>query len=475
MGHRYKESMVMRKFVCAFLAAVGSVAFAQAPFTIVKPAEGAKVRETVPITLPKNSVPPGSFIGVTLDGKFLEATVPVLDSSKKHLVYWLNTKRLKVPDGWHTIGVSLFAPGAGRPQIADKSEVKIHVGNHAGINVPANGALIRYKFYPGLRASYSVTIGQDQSTLSEAQNKLGGRAAELPIGTEHSRVLFAVDDVRNGLGLVRSQMLPYAGKDYTVITLEGDEQPTMHMMDEFAPVYRLLKPNGTEVYADIPNYWGFQGTGTGDVEHDLYETIPLPILPTERLQVGDSWQASIALPGGTLMDVIKSGKSIERIPARGTFEAVEWEQGEPCAKLRYELEYGMKDKDSQDLTVAGREFKQNDRFRFQENAWVSFRTGKMVRSDILIEADQKVNTGGGGGGAMGGGNEPQPQPAGGPGGRGRMRVGGGDTNINLQTPMKGGAGRGGQRGSAPAGGQGGSGGGDTFVRVKMYLNIVLEK
>jgi hypothetical protein len=270
-------------------------------------------------------------------------------------------------------------------------------------------------------------------------------------------------------------MLPYAGKDYTVITLEGDEQPTMHMMDEFAPVYRLLKPNGTEVYADIPNYWGFQGTGTGDVEHDLYETIPLPILPTERLQVGDSWQASIALPGGTLMDVIKSGKSIERIPARGTFEAVEWEQGEPCAKLRYELEYGMKDKDSQDLTVAGREFKQNDRFRFQENAWVSFRTGKMVRSDILIEADQKVNTGGGGGGAMGGGNEPQPQPAGGPGGRGRMRVGGGDTNINLQTPMKGGAGRGGQRGPAPAGGQGGSGGGDTFVRVKMYLNMVLEK
>ena len=135
----------------------------------------------------------------------------------------------------------------------------------------------------------------------------------------------------------------------------------------------------------------------------------------------------------------------------------------------------MKDKDSQDLTVAGREFKQNDRFRFQENAWISFRTGKMVRSDILIEADQKVNTGGGGGGAMGGGNEPQPQPAGGPRGRGRMRVGGGGTDINLQTPMKGGAGRGGQRGPAPAGGQGGSGGGDTFVRVKMYLNMVLEK
>ncbi|MGI8922936.1 MAG: hypothetical protein ACR2HJ_02675 [Fimbriimonadales bacterium] len=461
----------MRNLFCAVLAVAGSAALAQAPFTIVKPLDGAKVRETVPITLPKNSVPAGSFIGVTLDGKFLEATVPVPNAKNTYLIYWLNTKKHKIADGWHTVGVSLFANTGGRPQISDKSEIKVHVGNNAGIAIPANGSLIRYKFYPGMRSVYTVKIGEEVSTLTEAQNKLGGRAAQLPLGSESMRMLFAVDDVRGGYGLVRSQILPYKGKDYVVATVSGDEKPTVHKSDEFAPIYRILRTTGAELYGDIPNYWGFEGTGTDNVEMDLFAFIPLPILPTERLQVGDSWQASIAMGGGTIPEVRNTGKSIEKIPARGTFEAVEWERGEPCAKLRYELEFGQKDKDSKDLSLAGREFKQNDKLRFQQLAWISYRTGKLVRSDMIVEADTKVGQGDSGMGGGGGGNTggPQPMDMGGRGGRG----GRGGMSINYQIPM----GKGGGQtapGGKPGGGQQGGGGG-TFVRMKFYLNMVLEK
>jgi len=459
----------MRNLFSAVLAIAGSAALAQAPFTIVKPLDGAKVRETVPITLPKSSVPPGSFIGITLDGKFLEATVPVPNAKKTHLVYWLNTKKHRIADGWHTVGVSLFANTGGRPLIADKSEIKIHVGNHAGIDIPANGSLIRYKFYPGMRSVYTVTIGEEVSTLTEAQNKLGGRAAQLPIGSERLRMLFAVDDVRGPYGLVRSQILPYKGKDYVVATVSGDEKPTVHRSDEFAPIYRILRTTGAEVYGDVPNYWGFQGTGTEDIEEDLIASIPLPILPTERLQIGDSWQASVAVGGGEISQLKQTGKTVEKLPARGTFESVEWERGEPCAKLRYELEYGLSDKESKELSLAGREFKQNDKFRYQQLAWISYRTGKLVRSDMIIEADTKVDQGDGGRGGDGGGNTGGPQPMGKGGGGGR-----GGTSINYQIPMgKGGGGQaapGGQRG-----GQQGQGGGGAFVRMKVYVNMVLEK
>ena len=456
-----------------------AAAFAQAPFTIVKPADGAKVRETVPITMPRNSVPDGSFIGITIDGKFLEAVVPQPNANGTHLVYWLDTKKMGIADGWHQMGVTLFSSVNGRHQAVDQSEVRVHVGNHAGINIPANGLPIRYKFNKGSQWIYNVTVGMDLSTLNEAQNRMGGRAAQLPFSSENWRFLFAVDDVRNGLGLIRSQFLPYKGKDYVVITTSDDGQPEQHFQKDFAPLYRLLRPTGAEVYADIPNYFEIAGTGTGDLTTSLVGFMALPILPSERLQIGDSWQAAIDMMVSSIGQVRSRGTAASRIPARGTFEAVEWEKGEPCAKLRYELEQAVGNRTSRELEMAGREFKDNDRLRIEQQVWVSIRSGKLVRCDMVIEADTKVanpNSGGGGnnmGGSrggpapMGGGGEPSPAGMGGRGGR-----------FNIQEPMGMGSRGGGGRGFGPQGGgnQGNQGGGgsDVFVRQKMYLKMVLE-
>lgn len=471
----------MKSSFAAFIAMAATAAFAQAPFTIVKPGDGAKVRETVPITMPRNSVPEGSFIGITIDGKFLEAVVPKPNAAKTHLVYWLDTKKMGIVDGWHQLGVTLFSNVNGRQQAVDRSEVKVHVGNHAGINVPENGLAIRYRYLRGSKWTYGVTVGLDLSTLSEAQNKLGGRAAQLPFAQENWRFMFSIEDVRNGLGLVRSQFLPYRGKDYIVMQSAGDEGATQHFQRDFAPLYRLLKPTGAEVYADIPTYYNISGTGAGELDTLLIGAMTLPILPTDRLQVGESWQGAMDIAASSIATVRLTGKAANRIPARGTFEAVEWEQGEPCAKLRYEIEQASGDRGSKELELAGREFKDNDRLRIEQLVWVSLRNGKLIRQDMVMEADTKVttNSGGPGGGMAAPGGEPGPAggptPAGGRGrgGRGGMAVGG----IRLQVPVGGKGGQGG--GFGVPGGQGGNDGGQggsssVFVRQKLYVKMVIE-
>ena len=473
----------MKRSLVAFLSLTAVAAFAQAPFTLVKPADGAKVRETVPLTMPRNSVPEGSFIGITIDGKFLEAVVPQPNAAGTHLVYWLDTKKMGIADGWHQMGVTLFSSVNGRHQAVDQSEVRVHVGNHAGINVPDSGLLIRYKWARGAQWIYNVTMGMDLSTLSEAQNRLGGRAAQLPFSSENWRFLFAVDDVRNGLGLVRAQFLPYKGKDYLVMTTSDDGAPRQVFQKEFAPLYRLLRPTGAEVYADIPSYFEIEGTGTGDLRTSLIGFIGLPILPTERLQIGESWQAAIDLMEPSIMEVRRTGVAASRIPARGTVEAVEWERGEPCVKLSYELTQAVGNRATRELELAGREFRDNDRLRIQEIAWISLRSGKMIRLDAVIEADTKVanpNAGGAGGNAGGGRLGPTPAGGGAGGSRGGPApIGGGSSgNIQVQGGRFGAQGveGGGNQGAAP--GQGNQGGGsaanDLFIRQKIYFKMVIE-
>src|ERR1700690_3592775 len=99
------------------LGAAG-LALAQAPFTIVRPADGSKVRERVHFTIPVNSVPAGGYIGIFTtitgnDGKsvrrFVEAVVPrfpsknpdtgtyVANTKSKFVEYVMDTKAMAIP------------------------------------------------------------------------------------------------------------------------------------------------------------------------------------------------------------------------------------------------------------------------------------------------------------------------------------------------------------------------------------------
>ncbi|HWP32091.1 MAG TPA: hypothetical protein VNK96_10275 [Fimbriimonadales bacterium] len=461
-------------------------AYAQAPFTIVKPAEGQTVREVIKIVLPKGSVPRGTYIGVSLDGKFIEATRPVYDKKLDALVYALDSKAHRIADGKHTIALVLYAQQDGKPIVADRTEVTVNVDNTPDIKIPKDGIQVNYKFKKGMTSIYRLDVLQLVSTLTEAKNRMGGKAAEFPVGIESSRFLVAVDDVKpDGSGLVRIQVLPNPGKDYAVISV-GGKPPAKYTSETFAPLYRLIKPNGAEVYADAPTYFPVEGqTGTFN-PHEIYLLLPLPQLPTDKVKPGDRWQTAI-LFNNDLEEILKTGKSVVKIPARGEFVGVEWERGKPCARLKYSLELAERAKETDVLELQGREFKFNEKLRFVEDVWVSLDDGKLVRMDSLIEADFKVPVGSTGGAAAGGAQAGAGTSAGGPTAAGATSAGGGRTTgagtwaTPPQTDLKGGGQRGGLGtvGTTPPGaatGQGRAGARTTYVyiREKFLFKVILE-
>jgi len=59
------------------LLATAALALAQGtPFNILRPADGAIVREKVRIEVPRASIPQGGFVGIYIDGKFHIAGTP---------------------------------------------------------------------------------------------------------------------------------------------------------------------------------------------------------------------------------------------------------------------------------------------------------------------------------------------------------------------------------------------------------------
>lgn len=489
------------------LATMATVAFAQAPFTIMRPLEGSTVREIVDVLLPAGSVPSGTYIGIRIDGKFVEATVPSTDEKRKAQIYRLDTKRLKIADGEHTLRLDLFGNFQGGARMIDSTEVKIRVGNQDGIVIPEDGLKLNYKFIKGTTSIYKVEQFEMTSILSEARNKMGGRATEIPVGGETVRLLYSVEDVKpGGNGLMRSQILPNVGKDYAIVTATGDAQPKRYSADTFAPIYRIISPTGREIYVDAPVWFGMLGTEGAGSPLDLYAIDSLPLLPSDKVKPGDRWQSGINLPSGGLEKIWQTGKSISPLQAAATFEGVEWEAGRKCAKLSYEITLGDRSKETGNLTAMGREFRNDQKNKIMQVIWLSIDEGRIIKSELFIEADVRVSLTGGGGGGQGGGAPQGGGAAGGPsplggaprGGGGGGERGGEDGGLTInQATAGGGAGetvggpgntpggdgsgaRGGMGGGRPgmaggAGAGGGARGGIYFLRQKTFIRMTLEK
>src|SRR5471030_403374 len=176
-----REHIRMKRWIGSIvLASLGTLALAQAPFTIVRPADGAKVRETVHILIPKGSIPDGGYVGVFLGGKFLEATVPPLKG--KFYDYALNTKALKLADTEPgkplKLELVLYVDYNEKSRIVDRTSVDINIGNQANIPIPNEGIKLRYTFVPGTRMIYRLDQNISFSPISDVENSKGGKAAE---------------------------------------------------------------------------------------------------------------------------------------------------------------------------------------------------------------------------------------------------------------------------------------------------------
>jgi hypothetical protein len=155
-------------------------ASAQVPFKVARPQDGARVRETVRIQIPRTALTNVKYLALSVDGKFragLGVPSPVFEKNGKAksvttdvLAYdetsvsilW-NTKALTpdpknpsllegVEDGPHAVEIIAFD---GNNKRIGRQSLTLEVDNKGGLRVPADGILLTYRFQVGDETHYS--------------------------------------------------------------------------------------------------------------------------------------------------------------------------------------------------------------------------------------------------------------------------------------------------------------------------------
>lgn len=469
--------------VLVAVALVGS-ALAQGTFTIRQPVDGATVRETVRILVPRNSIPEGGYLGVVVNGRFLEAVIPPVEG--ENYVYRLDTRARGLDDGETTIELILYVDFAQQARIVDRSRITVNIDNRSSIQVPDQGFALRYRWQPGQTWVYETNLRQTVSTISQAERARGSRPAALDIEGERFRMSYAVLNAFNVAGdrqaLVRVMPLPPRGQHFAELTASGSNSAQIYYDYQMAPIYMRLTGTGREIFSSLPiNLVPIEGTsGGGRNLLNLYAFFFLPVLPERTVRVGDVWQAPILSTDGSIEELFDRDRFTVGQPSRATLEGIEFQNGRPAAVIRQVLTEGT-DRltllsisgqdlgDVEDVTIEAEEL-----IFFDIQRGVVTRLESRFTQEVVID----VPVGGfGGGGAFGGpgGNLP-PTGAAGMGGGGASSGGPGEAafifapyrdargNLGLFQTRGGPGGPGGPPGLPPtgaagAGGFGGPGGG----------------
>jgi len=428
-------------------------AFSQSNFTIRRPLDGATVRETVPIriSIPSDVPRTSVYVGIWVNGKFLEAVAP---GESGDLVYQLDTKGRKIADGKMSVEVVLYADLGETARILNRSSIEVNLDNVTSIKIPADGVQIRYKFQPGREFSYTVNRRQIIATITEAQRRAGSRAAELPLDSEPLRYLYAMENrypVKGGYeGLVRMQPLPLKGKDYVFLRTNVNPEGRRYLDFELAPIYTRLTDTGREIFGSAPFYIPLEGSVGEGSRLDLFAYLPLPVLPSRAVRPGDRWAAPFLIPDIDLERLYEQNKFTRPAESRATLESIEYTDGRPTARIRVSFAQGA----GQGANAALAQALGPQAVEFEELVWFDLGLGMPTRIERTITIDQRAD-GAGGGGAGGG------APTAGGGSGGGSGIINNDDRIGPNLPRDQRQAAGGQ-GLEQGGGGGGQGGGGTL-------------
>lgn len=378
----------MRRFLalCALcVAAVSCLAQGSAPFTIVRPADGAKVRETIHVLFPKNSVDPKQgYVGIFVNGNFIEATI--LAEKGNYLEYDIDSKALNLPDGPTTIEAVLYENFDEKPRIMDRSSVNVTLANQASIPIPGKGFSLHYHWSPGDEWKYDWQTNVEESTISQEQARLGGHAASVDINSHHAQYIYGMDNTySNGDALLRMEVAPPKGKHTLTVATMDDPRPRTWFENQMYPIYLRVNSHGWEQYGVLPKVFGSDVDVSGGYRStDLLADEPLPTLPAHPVKPGDVWESRFQLPDvGRVLDETATSFT-QKIPARAEFVDVEWEMGYPCAKIHQTFSIG-----NSGPGAGANKIKTNAQ-SIDETYWFALDQGVIVKLVRTMNIDRKV-------------------------------------------------------------------------------------
>jgi hypothetical protein len=481
----------------AITAFSAPAAQAQAPFRVLRPATGAKVRETTRIQFSRAALGDAKYVQLFIDDVF-RAAIAIPPQSKKAVhteqveangsnvsLLW-NTKAIDntpgladdkrvITDGPHTIEV-VGLDSAGRR--IGKDTITLNVSNRSGLVMPSNGINMSYRFSVGDNSNYqeraevNFIVADNQNPNGGGNSPYGGGSGQRPYyGAQRQGTSYGgrqsgggAPGYPGGGGGYPGGGMPGSGDgtDFNPIVPVQNVRATFERSTEDTAgsgayfirdkVLRgiIIGGNGSaarleEVYDFKSRYRTVASSGsllsTSTASRPgAYVALLLPNLGGGNRRAGEKWRTRtpIQLEWATL-------DSPPMVYADNELEGLEWQDGYQTARVRQKFDGQV------NMPIyGGAGTMKNAKVSMDRTIWFGYKTGKIIRmvTKVTVEGDAPQSivsqmapsagsfSQGGGAGFPGGG------PAGFPGGGAGFPGAGGDEGLlgNPGAPSGGGFG-----------------------------------
>ena len=272
---------------------------------ILRPIDGAIVRETVPIKVSPSDLPDTGYVSISIDGQFV--TARVLPGESKPVYLW-NTKspllsatdpkqKTVLADGDHTVTVSVYGDGN---KLIGSQTIHVKLANSIALPATQGGILLSYHWHLNDRYEYT----------RQTELAIGRNGQTEPTSRSSVKYQRSVEYVEGNSALIRDKVLPVG------YVQEGGQLRPVAASFLLRSKYRTVTTHGELVSQMKPLTPG---------DHFAFS---VPTLPTRRVGIGDSWEAPIE------MSFQWSTKNPGKVTGEARLEGLEWQDGYPCARIR---------------------------------------------------------------------------------------------------------------------------------------------
>lgn len=363
---------------------MGVAVFGETTFLIATPSPKATVREIFYVSIPRSSFPAGSYVGFWGNGKFIGAPAPSVIGRMN--VYAVDTKHPEIPDGKLKLEAVLFLETLKKTRALKKVALDLVVGNHTGIKIPGSGFNLHYDFQKNtsLLYEYKEYIGPESK----------GEKSLTPINL--IRLLYSIENTYSSRcspkeALMRLSVLPEIGKKEIQTRKDfAFEQTESDRISEVLPLYLRVNAYGKEVFsmpAPLMTYNQDHKTEFGGKSREgVLNPELFPVLPELPVKIGESWNGNLLALDLKKIEEPHPSHITSVIPAKVKFENVEWELGEPCAKLSYQTSPTVESLEAF-LERLPRYSKEVSAFKVDQmtfQVWLSLSSWKIIRMDRIL-------------------------------------------------------------------------------------------
>lgn len=365
--------------IATVVLALGSFTSSVSALTLIAPTEGQTVRENVRIVLPVSALPgidnegqkqfisifvgePGKEVFVQAinasSGYKKDGTVTFLWNSKaKYYDSSQLMKEIRFKDGRYSMKITVHGD---ETTVPDSAAVNINLKNRVDRTNPAPAVSLVNRLQFGQVNTYGVSSEVEVFDYVGLP-VLGG----LGLRSKY-QVVQSVEDARpDGQFMIRCRI------DEGCYVEQAGNKMYLYTDQAIRPqLYRIVSKYGSVVKANV-----FSKQGMNTIM-DI-----LPVLPSKAVKEGDSWPSSFNLKIEGLTNLI---------PLAGTsmLDSFEWQNGQECAKIVSQMAGTSR------IEMAnGRIRSLTDNVNALVTSYFSYKTGKLLKSEINLEFQAIVDQG----------------------------------------------------------------------------------